>query len=110
MTSTPKDSDAMALDALLKIKNRDTVFTAEMGLTFLKKHGDTLEAALAPKSTPPPAAVIDTFDDLFAGFGDFESEAYSRGVSIDDGDIEKLRLFYDYIASRFPQIVGRECA
>lgn len=40
------------------------------------------------------------FDKAFGQFADWESEAYSRGVSIDDGDVEKLRLFYDFLAAQ----------
>lgn len=45
----------------------------------------------------PHVAEVD-FEQAFAQFGDWESEAYSRGVSIDDDDIEKLRLFFDYLS------------
>lgn len=41
-----------------------------------------------------------TFEETYRGFGDFESEAYSRGVCVEDDDIEKFRLFFDYLASR----------
>jgi hypothetical protein len=50
--------------------------------------------------TRAPAAAAANFASAFNGFGDWESEAYSRGISIiDEEDTEKLRLFYDYLAA-----------
>lgn len=57
--------------------------------------GSLHRAALTPAQD---AGRVD-FDKAFGGFGDWESEAYSRGVSIEDGDVEKLRLFFDYLAA-----------
>ncbi len=113
MTSTPKDSDAMDERAFQCAKTMQAMalnpalFADEKFLIAWFKTILQHEAALAPKSTPLPAAVIDVEQmrrdpNKGCDCGDAECNASSRGFN--SGYNQAL----DYIASRFPQIVGRE--
>lgn len=67
----------------------------------VKRVSDVECSSIYTRAKPPCDDVRGvSFEEEFAAFGEWESEAYSRGVFIDEDDVEKLRLFFDFIQVR----------